>query len=153
MSGVVEGLVPRGSDLRVRLSPMRPFELMTDDTQELEPGRAAFNRGDYFLAHELWEEVWRKVSDAEQRTCLQGLIQIAAGLHHLQQHRRGPGTSLLGKGLQKLSRCRKRTASFSDLQVDRLAGQVARLLVELAAPKTEVTTEATAGPDLRHLKL
>ena len=127
---------------------------MTVEPRPLEEGRAAFNRGEYFLAHELWEEVWRKVSEAEQRTCLQGLIQIAAGLHHLQKHRRGPGTSLLGKGLQKLSRCRKEgQASFSDLQVDRLAGQVARLLVELAAPKMEVTTEATAGPDLRHLKL
>ena len=147
MSGVVEGLVPRGSDLRVRLSPMRPFELMTDDTQELEPGRAAFNRGDYFLAHELWEEVWREVGDAQQRIFLQGLIQLAAGLHHLQQRRAGPASGLLRKGLEKVSQRGK--GSSGDLRIDLLAGQVELLLADLDAPRTD----ATAAVDLSRVRL
>ena len=120
---------------------------MADDCERLEPGRAAFNRGEYFLAHELWEEVWRELGDAEQRTFVQGLIQIAAGLHHLQKHRRRPAAGLLRKGLEKVSKRRER--SSGDLRIELLVGQVERLLAELAAPETE----ATAVADLSQLKL
>jgi len=114
---------------------VRPAELMTDDAHELEPGRAAFNRGEYFLAHELWERVWREIA-GDDRLCVQGLIQIAAGLHHLQEHRTRPAAGLLRKGLEKLSRGRQ---SFRvHLGIDQLAGRVARLLVELDAPGTAV---------------
>ena len=120
---------------------------MADDCEQLEPGRAAFNRGEYFLAHELWEEVWREVDDAERRLYVQGLIQIAAGLHHLQQHRPAPAAGLLRKGLEKVSRRRK--GSSGGLPIDLLAGRMERLLVELDATKAEVT----AVPDLSQIKL
>lgn len=94
-------------------------------------GRSAFNRGEYFQAHELWEEAWKEL-DGLERILLQGLIQIAAGLHHLQQHRPGPGAGLLGKGLDKISR--GAVAPPLDLRVDALAGEVAQLLAELQAP-------------------
>lgn len=115
---------------------------MADRPEALEQGRAAFNRGEYFLAHELWEEVWREVGDAEQRTLLQGLIQIAAGLHHLQKHRPRPATGLLRKGLEKLSPSGASGASrpsrpdlYAHLRIEPLVGQVARLLVDLEAPE------------------
>jgi predicted metal-dependent hydrolase len=38
-----------------------------------------FQRGDYFEAHEVLEDRWR----ATRSPVLQGLIQIAAGCHHL----------------------------------------------------------------------
>jgi predicted metal-dependent hydrolase len=120
---------------------------MADDRERLEPGRAAFNRGEYFVAHELWEEVWREVDDAERRLYVQGLIQIAAGLHHLQQHRARPAAGLLRKGLEKVSRCRR--VSPGGFRIDLLAGQMERLLVELDA----TTTEVTAVPDLGQIKL
>jgi predicted metal-dependent hydrolase len=123
---------------------------MADDGQQLEPGRAAFNRGEYFLAHELWEEVWRRIDDAERRLYVQGLIQIAAGLHHLQRHRAGPAAGLLRKGLEKLARRPK--GSSGDLRIDLLAGEVERLLVHLDAPRTELT-EVTAAVDLSQVKL
>ena len=110
---------------------------------------AAFNRGEYFLAHELWEEVWREVDDDERRLYVQGLIQIAAGLHHLQQDRPGPGAGLLRKGLEKLSQRRQdQEVSGDRLRGDLLAGQVAHLLVELGTPGGE-----TAALDYSHLKL
>lgn len=123
---------------------------MADDSEQLEPGRAAFNRGEYFLAHELWEEVWRQVDDAERRLYVQGLIQIAAGLHHLQQDRARPAAGLLRKGLEKVSKRPK--GSSGGLRIDLLAGQMERLLVQLDAPKTEVT-EVTATADLSQVKL
>ncbi len=123
--------------------------LMADDSEQLEPGRAAFNRGEYFLAHELWEEVWRQVDDAERRLHVQGLIQIAAGLHHLQRHRAGPAAGLLRKGLEKLSQGQQEgEASRGRLRTDLLAREVERLLVELDVPGDE-----TAAADFSHLKL
>ena len=135
---------------------------MTGDSEQLEPGRAAFNRGEYFLAHELWEEAWRQVTDAGRRLYVQGLIQIAAGLHHLQQHRAAPAARLLRKGLEKLSRSLERRpereeaeGSGDRVRGDRLASQVTRLLVELEAPSVDGTerTEVTAAADFGHLKL
>ncbi len=104
----------------------------------LSPGRAAFNRGDYFQAHELWEDVWDGLEGAE-RIFVQGLIQIAAGLHHLQQGRRSPAASLLRKGLAKLSE--GAPPRFADLHIDMLTRRLAILISEL-------DTNATAVPDL-----
>jgi predicted metal-dependent hydrolase len=100
------------------------------DPLRLEPGRAAFNRGEYFAAHELWEEAWRELAGAE-RVFVQGLIQIAAGLHHLAQRRSRPAAAQLRKGLEKLSR--GVPMSLAHLPVEALARGGERLLAELAA--------------------
>ena len=100
-------------------------------TAQLEKGRAAFNRGDYFRAHELWEELWHELAGVE-RTNVQGLIQVAAGLHHLQQRRPRPAASLLRKGLEKLEG--RTPGSTGQLGIGPLVRQVKRLLAELAAP-------------------
>jgi predicted metal-dependent hydrolase len=113
---------------------------MMERSDQLEQGRAAFNRGEYFRAHELWEEVWHELAGAE-RILVQGLIQIAAGLHHLQQHRPRPAVSLLRKGLEKLSR--STPAPTVHLRIGPLARYVARLLTELAAPGSRVPATTT----------
>ena len=102
-------------------------------TEPLEQGRAAFNRGDFFAAHEHWEEAWRALEGAP-RVQAQGLIQIAAGLHHLQHGRPRPAARLLAKGLEKLAR--GDAARLGDLPVDALAGEVAGLLAELSGGGT-----------------
>jgi len=93
----------------------------------LQPGRAAFNRGAFFEAHELWEEVWRELA-GDSRELVQGLIQIAAGLHHLQRGRDRPAAGLLARGSEKISRGRAAPA------VDALIRDVEHLLTELATP-------------------
>src|SRR6185312_1680671 len=103
--------------------------------ERLEPGRLAFNRGAYFEAHELWEEVWRALDAGArpvERLAVQGLIQIAAGLHHLQESRPRPAAELLRKGLAKLSA--EAFPAMTNLRVGTLARDVAGLLVELEAP-------------------
>lgn len=40
-----------------------------------------FNQGDYFEAHELWEELWNEAS-GPHHAFLQCLIQVAVALHH-----------------------------------------------------------------------
>jgi predicted metal-dependent hydrolase len=108
----------------------------------LDQGRAAFNRGEFFAAHELWEEAWHHLEGPE-RLLVQSLIQIAAALHHLQQGRPRPATSLLAKGLEKLSR--GVPPALADLPVDALAADLARLLAELESPRA-------GTPDLRLLR-
>jgi predicted metal-dependent hydrolase len=108
----------------------------------LSSGRAAFNRGDYFQAHELWEDVWRGLEGGE-RIFVQGLIQIAAGLHHLQQGRRRPAAGLLRKGLAKLAA--ETPTPFAELRIDPLTRAVAGVLVQLNAFGTATTETAAAG--------
>jgi uncharacterized protein len=108
---------------------------MMGSSDQLERGRVAFNRGDYFCAHELWEEVWHGLI-GDERILVQGLIQIAAGFHHLQHHRPRPAESLLRKGLEKLSR--GTPGPTVTLRIGPLAGHVRRLLTELAASGSRV---------------
>ncbi|MES1243202.1 MAG: DUF309 domain-containing protein [Acidobacteriota bacterium] len=70
--------------------------LSRDERRRLvRQGVDCFNRGEHFEAHEVWEEVWRS-NLPEPRTLLQGLIQVAAGLHQiLDLHRKvGPRNTL-----------------------------------------------------------
>jgi predicted metal-dependent hydrolase len=66
-------------------------------------GARLFDRGAFFEAHEAWEERWLVETDAITRRFLQGLIQIAAGLHKLVVvGDRASASRLLAKGLAKL---------------------------------------------------
>jgi hypothetical protein len=44
-------------------------------------GLVLFNRGDYFEAHEVWEDLWTEAAGPDRRF-YQGLIQTAVGLCH-----------------------------------------------------------------------
>lgn len=55
----------------------------------LENAQALFNGGEFWLAHEALETVWRSIiDDAEERRVWQGLIQAAAALLHLARGNR-----------------------------------------------------------------
>jgi predicted metal-dependent hydrolase len=110
--------------------------------EAIERGRTAFNRGEFFDAHEIWEEAWRGLEGSE-RVLVQGLIQVAAGLHHLQNHRPRPAARLLAKGTGKLA------AHPSDLRVDLLARDVARVLAALATPGTSAPDPLVVKLDTR----
>ena len=44
-------------------------------------GIAHFNRGDYFEAHEVWEDLWHDTAGPDRRF-FQGLIQAAVAVYH-----------------------------------------------------------------------
>jgi len=69
----------------------------------LENGAALYARGEYFEAHEAWEELWLSL-DGEPRLFVQGLIQLAAACHKafVQDQPRGC-VKLLETALVKLS--------------------------------------------------
>jgi predicted metal-dependent hydrolase len=80
--------------VREPLPPDRRLEL-------LAAGQAAVNRGDFYEAHEHWEEVWLQEDDP-QHTWIQGLIQVATGLHKLHQGHAQASTRLFERALAKL---------------------------------------------------
>lgn len=61
-----------------------------------------FNLADFFDAHEVWEDVWRAAPDGEKKF-LQGLIQIAVGLHHYSTGNHLGAQSLLARACRNLA--------------------------------------------------
>ena len=72
-----------------------------DLSRALDQAAALFDAGLYFEAHEVLEPYWMRAQD-EEREILQGLIQVAAGLHHLKNGNLNGARSLLAQGLLKL---------------------------------------------------
>lgn len=70
----------------------------------LARGVSLFDEGEYFEAHEAFEDAWREAS-GDRKTALQALTQIAAGFHKLSQY--GPSARgakyLLEKAREKLA--------------------------------------------------
>lgn len=71
----------------------------------LERAALLAGAGLYFEVHELIEPAWMR-AEGDARLALQGLIQVAVGLHHTQQGNREGAISLLAEGLAKLGRAR-----------------------------------------------
>ena len=94
--------------LRVHQRQLHPFLNMTDETLTpeartalMQKGRAAFNQGQFYEAHEFWEDVWNVIDDPD-RIWVQGLIQVATGLHKLAAGREDVAITLFVKALAKL---------------------------------------------------
>lgn len=73
-----------------------------EDWENYHKGIRYFNRGKFFEAHEAWEEIWKRTTDEEDKTFLQGLIQAAAFLLHLKKDEGTPPAELYEKSSQKL---------------------------------------------------
>jgi predicted metal-dependent hydrolase len=117
-------------------NPPLPFDRLRQ-AEWIRQGQIAFNRGEFFVAHERWEEVWLELKGTE-RLAVQGLIQIAAGLHHLKEGRGEPAARLLEKGAMKLSPDGSTTELLAGLRVTVLIRDVARLLADLRAPSGQL---------------
>lgn len=61
----------------------------------LENARDLFNNGEYWLAHEALETVWRSIIKPDEARVFQGLIQAAAALLHRGRGNRH-GTVVVG---------------------------------------------------------
>jgi hypothetical protein len=122
-----------------------PFELPDrfepEDRESFAKGVTAFRGGDFYLAHDLWEEVWHAYRPADRRF-LQGLIHIAVGSYHVQCGNAKGSFSQLGKAIDKMS-------PFAPVQwgidVHDLAARVARL-------RAEAVDSAAIGACLDHVR-
>jgi predicted metal-dependent hydrolase len=79
---------------------------MTHPNDPFARGAGLFDRGEFFEAHESWEDRWRVATDPTERAFLQGLIQVAAAFHKLLvMNSEEAASRLLAKGLAKLEMC------------------------------------------------
>ena len=105
------------------LEPLPPEEA----ERVFRRGVALFNQARYWHAHEEWERLWRS-SDDTNRDFYQGLIQVAAGLLHLQRRNARGARNKLGEGLAKLRRYHH---THRGIVVDELIGRAERILDQL----------------------
>ena len=74
-----------------------------DRRRYLEHARDLFNSGEFWLAHEALETVWRSIIKEDEARIWQGFIQAAAALLHLARRNRH-GTVVVGAAaLEKLA--------------------------------------------------
>jgi predicted metal-dependent hydrolase len=114
----VSASLPRG-----RTPPLDPAEA----DRLFREGVALFNGVRYWHAHESWETLWRAAED-DDRPFYQGLIQVAAGLLHLQRRNLRGARIKLDEGITRL---RPYEPAHRGIFVNELIGQGVRVLEEL----------------------
>ncbi len=102
----------------------------------LANARNLFNRGEYWLAHEALETVWRSIiKESEEARVWQGLIQAAAALLHRQRGNRHGIVKLGAAALAKLGGPQRPEIEFDTVT---FRTQLARALASDAdAPQLE----------------
>ena len=70
--------------------------------EELRRGIELFNRGEFFEAHEVLEDVWR-AAPVPQKKFLQGLVQLAVAFHHYSTGNLVGMRSVMQRGMNNLS--------------------------------------------------
>ena len=115
----------------------------------LTRARDLFNAGEYWLAHEALETVWRSIiSDGDEAAARvwQGLIQAAAALLHQQRGNRH-GVAVVGRSaLEKLAGSQRpdvevETVRFREQLTRALAGDAEPPRLELRVAEGELGTD------------
>ena len=116
---------------RVREIPSRAEQLALEPTvstahrAELAKGAAEWDAKQFFDAHETWEEIWQ-VERRPIRSFYQGLILLAAGLHHWTGTHRPRGVRIkLSSGIERLA---PYAPSYLGVDVSTTIGDAAALL-------------------------
>ncbi|MEJ7730934.1 MAG: DUF309 domain-containing protein [Polyangiaceae bacterium] len=73
----------------------RPAEPPANRAGYLRLGVAAYQRGNFYEAHEHWETIWRQEDHATMKGFLQGLILVAAAMHKLDVQGSATGAARL----------------------------------------------------------
>jgi len=110
-------------------------------------GLQAYEEKDFFEAHELWEELWSEYY-LDDKTFIQGLIQLAVSFVHLGNRNLNGAKSLLNKSADKFS-------SYSGLHrginIDQLKQQIVIIKNEYEQLLTVEGFDWTHIPDLRNI--
>jgi predicted metal-dependent hydrolase len=104
---------------------------------------ALFNAGRYFESHEVWERLWLRAAGTD-RLLLQGLIQAAAAMLHLERGNLPGARSLHRKAQARLEAV---PAEFMELAVAEFRAALTNfMLAALDGSRT------ATPPQLRHFK-
>src|SRR5438034_11247048 len=104
------------------MAPLTPEERRAILTR----AQALFNSGEYWLAHEALETVWRSIikdGDAEAARVWQGLIQAAAALLHQERGNRHGVDTIGAAALEKLAGPERPDV---EVEIDRVRAHLAR---------------------------
>ncbi len=108
----------------------------------LRDGLAAYDRGDFFEAHELLEPAWMGTDDPGERAFLQGLIKLAAAyVHDVRGNPTGIVKNLTGARAWLLEASGDQPTR-GGIDLVRLVDDVDRRLADLVANPTGPTLEA-----------
>jgi predicted metal-dependent hydrolase len=111
----------------------------------LDRGIESFNAGRYFEAHEAWEEEWLRAPAGPWRDGCQGLIQVAAALHHAARGNARGAVRLLDRAGERLRRI---SPSLLGVDLDALLSEVAELR-ELLGRDPSAGFDPARGPRIR----
>jgi predicted metal-dependent hydrolase len=86
------------------MAPAEP-RLPPTERPEFALAERLHNEGEFYEAHEAWEQIWIDELDDDFRLFVQGLIQVTSAFHKLfvQKQPRG-AAALLARGLDKLDK-------------------------------------------------
>jgi predicted metal-dependent hydrolase len=101
--------------------------------QLAQKGIIFFNRGCFFEAHEVLEDVWRAAPGSEKKFW-QGLVQVAVGFHHYSTGNRTGAASVLARASQNL---RTFSIQFCGIQLSPLLESLAEWKICLQEGRAE----------------
>jgi predicted metal-dependent hydrolase len=108
---------------------------------------AAYERGDFFLAHELLEPAWMGTDDPAERALHQGLIKLAAAfVHGVRGNPLGIERNLTGARERLSEAVGTAAAETSGLDLDALVAAIDVRLARLAADPSDASIEAPELP-------
>lgn len=130
-----------------RAKAYRPLPA-TERAAALEAGLAAYERGDFFEAHELLEPAWMGTPDLPERAVLQGLIKVAAAyVHDVRGNPAGIIRNLTGaRALLEEARTTGPAVNVAHLDLPALVAAIDARLADLAAHPSGPTLGPPALP-------
>ncbi len=80
---------------------MNKYQLSLEDESKLIKGIELFNRKEWYLAHDIFEEIWHNIYGLE-RVTVQAILQIAVAEVHLENGNISGAVILYGEGFGRL---------------------------------------------------
>jgi predicted metal-dependent hydrolase len=127
-----------------RAKAYRPIPA-ADRRRAFDAGVAAYDRGDFFEAHELLEPAWMGTAEPAERDLLQGLIKLAAAyVHGVRGNPLGIARNLAGARERLADALGSPAAAASGIDVGALVAAIDDRLARLARDPDDATVDAPA---------
>jgi predicted metal-dependent hydrolase len=132
-----------------RAKAYRPIPA-ADRRRAFDEGVAAYDRGDFFEAHELLEPAWMGTAEPAERDLLQGLIKLAAAfVHGVRGNPLGIARNLTGARERLAGAIGSPAAAASGIDVAALVAAIDDRLARLARNPDDATIDAPPLPRIR----
>jgi predicted metal-dependent hydrolase len=132
-----------------RAKAYRPIPA-ADRRRAFDEGVAAYDRGDFFEAHELLEPAWMGTAEPAERDLLQGLIKLAAAfVHGVRGNPLGIARNLGGARERLAAAIGSPAAAASGIDVAALVAAIDDRLARLARNPDDAMIDAPPLPRIR----